>query len=45
MNKLTSLTSRIGLDPSSRSTLAGMQIESKQEEQDEVLNLIKNFKE
>lgn len=45
MNKLTSLTSRIGLDPSSRATLAGMQIESKQEEQDEVLSLIKSLKE
>ena len=45
MSKLTQLTSRLGLDPSSRSTLATLQIESKEEEQDEVLNLIKSLKE
>lgn len=45
MTKLTQLTSRLGLDPSSRSTLASMQIEGKEEEQDEVLNLIKSLKE
>lgn len=45
MNKLTQLTSRLGLDPSSRSTLATLQIENKVEEQDEVLNLIKSLKE
>ena len=45
MTKLTQLTSRLGLDPSSRSTLATMQLENKEEEQDEVLNLIKSLKE
>lgn len=45
MTKLTQLTSRLGLDPSSRSTLASMQIENKEDEQDEVLNLIKSLKE
>lgn len=45
MTKLTQLTSRLGLDPSSRSTLATMQIENKEDEQDEVLNLIKSLKE
>lgn len=45
MNKLTQLTSRLGLDPSSRSTLASLHIENKEEEQDEVMQLIKSLKE
>lgn len=45
MTKLTQLTSRLGLDPSSRSTLAAIQVENKSEEQDEVMQLIKSLKE
>ena len=44
-NKFNQMASTLGLTPSSRSSLASMQIESKQEEQDEVLNLIKSLKE
>lgn len=45
MTKLTQLTSRLGLDPSSRSTLASLHVENKEEEQDEVMQLIKSLKE
>lgn len=44
-NKFNQMASALGLTPSSRSSLASMQIESKQEEQDEVLSLIKSLKE
>lgn len=44
MNKLTQLTSRLGLDPSSRSSLASMQIESKQEQEDPVLQILQELK-
>ena len=45
MTKLTQLTSRLGLDPSSRSMLASLHVENKEEEQDEVMQLIKSLKE
>lgn len=44
MNKLTQLTSRLGLDPSSRSTLATLQIENKQEQEDPVLQILQELK-
>lgn len=44
-NKFNQMASTLGLTPSSRSSLASMQIENKVEEQDEVLNLIKSLKE
>ena len=44
-NKYNQMASTLGLTPSSRSSLASMQIESKQEKQDEVLSLIKSLKE
>lgn len=44
-NKFNQMASTLGLTPSSRSSLASMQIENKVEEQDEVLSLIKSLKE
>lgn len=44
VSKLAQLTSRLGLDPSSRSTLANIQLESKQEEEDPVLTILKELK-
>ena len=44
MTKYVQLSSRLGLDPSARATIAATQIEQKQEEADPVLQLIKELK-
>ena len=44
MTKYVQLSSRLGLDPSARATIAATQIEKKQEEADPVLQLIKELK-
>ena len=42
--KFIQMSSQLGMTPSSRSSLASMQVESKVEEQDEVMQLIKSLK-
>lgn len=43
--KFIQASSTLGLTPSARSTLASMQMDNREEEQDEVINLIKSLKE
>ena len=44
MTKYIQLSSRLGLDPSARASIASAQLEKKQEEADPVLQLIKELK-
>ena len=43
-NKYIQLSSQLGMTPSARSTLASMQLEQKAEDEDEVLNILKELK-
>ena len=42
--KFIQASSTLGLTPSARSTLASMQMDNREEEQDEVMQLIKSLK-
>ena len=42
MTKYVQLSSRLGLDPSARATIAATQISSQEEEKDELLQLLKS---
>ena len=44
MTKYVQLSSRLGLDPSARATIAATQIEQKQEEADPLMGILKNLK-